>query len=175
MQCPACDNALQPITVGTLTVDGCDGGCGGLWFDAFELKRVDETHESTGESLLDLRRDANLRIDADKRRSCPKCPSMVMMRHYTSPKKLVLVDECPSCGGFWLDAGELAALRSEHATEVERDQAMHERLSEMFDPLLDEAGTLRQERLDQSLKLARALRFICPSNYLPGKQSWGAF
>lgn len=175
MQCPACDNALRPITVGTLTVDACDGGCGGLWFDAFELKKVDETHESAGEDLLNLRRDPSVQVDHDQRRSCPKCPSIVMMRHYTSPKKLVLVDQCPGCGGYWLDAGELAALRSEHSSEVERDQAMRERLSEMFDPLLETASAERKERLDQTMKLAHMLRFICPSHYLPGKQKWGAF
>jgi len=98
-----------------------------------------------------------------------------MMRHYMSPKKLVLVDECPGCGGFWLDAGELAALRGEHVTEVERDKVMQERLSEMFDPMLEEASKLRDERLEQSMRLARTLRFICPTNYVPGKQGWGAF
>lgn len=175
MHCPACDNVLQPITVGTLTVDGCDGGCGGLWFDAFEIKKVDETHESAGAELLDLRRDGALQVDHERRRKCPKCPDMVMMRHYTSPKKLVLVDECPSCGGYWLDAGELAALRNEHATENERDQAMNDRLAEMFDPMLEEASELRRERLEKSLQVARMVRFICPSHYLPGKQHWGAF
>lgn len=175
MQCPACDHALQPVTVGSLTVDACEGGCGGLWFDAFELKKVDEAHESEGEALLNVRRDPGLQVDHERRRHCPRCANIVMMRHFTSPKKLVLVDECPSCGGYWLDAGELAALRSEHATEAERTQATRDRLSQLFDPLLEEAGALRHERVEQALRLARTLRFICPSAYVPGKQEWGAF
>lgn len=175
MRCPACDTPLTPLTVGTLTVDACEGGCGGLWFDAFELKKVDEAHESAGEALLDVRRDPSVRVDHERRRNCPKCTSLVMMRHYTSPKKLVQVDECPGCGGFWLDAGELAALRGEHATEIERDAAIQGRLAELFDPMLEEASELRRERLEKSLQVATMLRFICPSHYLPGKQEWGAF
>lgn len=158
MKCPACAHDLLPVTVGDLTVDACDGGCGGLWFDAFELKKVDEAHESAGEALLNVRRNDGLHIDHERRRSCPKCDSIVMMRHFTSPKKLVVVDECPSCGGHWLDAGELAAMRNEHATEVERDRATSERLSELFDPMLATAGEQNNERLEQSMRLAKLLR-----------------
>ena len=35
------------------------------------------------------------------------------MRHFFSPKRRVEVDECPNCGGYWLDAGELAAIQGE--------------------------------------------------------------
>lgn len=162
MNCPACAHDLQPLTVGNLTVDACDGGCGGLWFDAFELKKVDEAHESVGE-LLNVRRNDGLHVDHERRRNCPKCLSIVMMRHFTSPKKLVVVDECPSCGGYWLDAGELAAMRNEFATEVERDQATRERLSELLDPLLAEAGEQHNERREQSTRLAKMLRFLGPT------------
>ena len=36
MKCPACFNELTELQVGNLTVDACQGGCGGIWFDAFE-------------------------------------------------------------------------------------------------------------------------------------------
>jgi len=36
------------------------------------------------------------------------------------------VDECPKCAGFWLDAGELAGIRSEFATQEERKAAAQE-------------------------------------------------
>src|ERR1044071_6617213 len=41
MQCPACFNELSPFHVGSVAVDVCQGSCGGIWFDAFELQRVD--------------------------------------------------------------------------------------------------------------------------------------
>ncbi|MHC4573105.1 MAG: zf-TFIIB domain-containing protein [Planctomycetota bacterium] len=30
MNCPACSNQLQQMTVGNVTVDVCKGGCGGI-------------------------------------------------------------------------------------------------------------------------------------------------
>ena len=52
MQCPACYNQLSPFQVGNVTVDVCQGGCGGIWFDAFELQRVDDQAEAAGEAML---------------------------------------------------------------------------------------------------------------------------
>ena len=49
MKCPACEKELQQITIETITLDVCEGGCGGIWFDNFELEKVDEPHESAGE------------------------------------------------------------------------------------------------------------------------------
>ena len=42
MKCPACKNPLLEKDAEGMTLDVCYGGCGGIWFDAFELQRVDE-------------------------------------------------------------------------------------------------------------------------------------
>ena len=42
MKCPACGNELSQMVAGEITVDVCKGGCGGIWFDHFELQKVDE-------------------------------------------------------------------------------------------------------------------------------------
>ena len=39
MNCPACGNVLKEMTVSDISVDVCQGGCGGIWFDNFELKK----------------------------------------------------------------------------------------------------------------------------------------
>ena len=80
MECPACSNSLQQMTVGDVTVDVCKGGCGGIWFDNFELKKFDEPHESAGQTLLDIERDQTMVLDYEKRLNCPKCKDAVMMR-----------------------------------------------------------------------------------------------
>jgi Zn-finger nucleic acid-binding protein len=33
------------------------------------------------------------------------------------------VDQCPNCNGYWLDAGELAAVRAEKAQEQHMGEA----------------------------------------------------
>ena len=67
MNCPACPNQLQQMTVDDITVDVCKGGCGGIWFDNFELKKFDEPHEAAGEELLDVDRDQSLVVDTEKK------------------------------------------------------------------------------------------------------------
>ena len=172
MKCPACPNALQQISIGDVTVDACKGGCGGIWFDSYELKKFDEPHEAQGELLLDIERDESMIIDHSKRLKCPKCDDIVMMRHFFSVKKHVEVDECPGCAGFWLDAGELRKMRTLFNTEEERHQAAEQYFSEVFDDKLDAA---KAEAGSKGQNIANMFRFICPSYYIPGKQKWGAF
>jgi len=101
------------MQVGSLVVDACQGGCGGVWFDAFELQRVDEEEEQAGEALLHIKRDERVRVDPARKRDCPRCSGVRLHRHFFSAKRRVEVDECPNCGGYWLDAGELAQVRAE--------------------------------------------------------------
>jgi len=175
MKCPACSNSLQEMTVGDVTVDVCKGGCGGIWFDQFEFKKFDEPHESQGQALLEIERNPALTIDHTKRLKCPRCDNVVMMRHFFSVKKEVDVDECPGCGGFWLDAGELCKIRSLFNTEEERHKAADEYFSEVFGDEFAAMQAESEEKLAKVRKISNMFRFICPSHYIPGKQNWGAF
>ena|SRR5436309_3318207 len=122
MRCPACLNELTQIQVGTLVVDVCQGGCGGIWFDAFELQRVDEEHEAAGEALLQIQAQKNPVLDPARKRECPRCDGIKLKWHFFSGKRSVEVDECPNCGGYWLDAGELEKIRAEKS-QTSREQA----------------------------------------------------
>jgi len=42
MNCPACGTAMTEMTVGNVKVQACKGGCGGLWFDEWQLGKVDQ-------------------------------------------------------------------------------------------------------------------------------------
>ena len=124
MKCPACFNELTPLPVGSVTVDVCQGGCGGIWFDAFELQRIDREDETATQWLMNVERDLHVQVDPYRKRECPRCTGVKLMRHFHSPKRRVEVDECPGCGGFWLDAGELARIRAE--IHVQRQAARGE-------------------------------------------------
>jgi hypothetical protein len=136
------------MTVEEVDLDVCVGECGGIWFDRYELTKVDEANESAGEQLLHIEKNSpDASVDRERRIACPKCPDVVMMRHFSSVKREVTIDECPSCGGFWLDAGELAAIRSEFATVEERERAAAQYFSEVFDPELAAARAETQKEL----------------------------
>ena len=118
MKCPACFNELTQLTIGGVTVDACEGGCAGIWFDAFELQRVDEEHEVAGDQVLHLQRDPALAVDFQRKRDCPRCAGIKLKRQLFNPQVRVEVDHCPQCAGYWLDAGELEKIRAEKASSA---------------------------------------------------------
>ena len=176
MNCPACGHSLGRRSAGGVDVDVCDGGCGGIWFDHFELGKLDESSESAGEALLAVRRDPGVVVDPAERYRCPKCTDdVVLMRHFWSVKREVTIDECPECGGIFLDVGELARIRSEFGSEDARQAAADAYFHDVADPLLDRQRAADEAELEHAQKLAHALRFVTPSWYLPGKQAGAAF
>lgn len=129
MKCPACFNELTKRQAGSLEVDVCQGGCGGVWFDAFELQKVDEEEERAGEHLLEIERDQSVIIDPSRKRQCPRCEDVKLMRHFFSAKRRIEVDQCPNCNGYWLDAGELAAVRAERAQQEQLNETARSTVS----------------------------------------------
>lgn len=169
MECPACGNQLEGIEVGGVKVDFCRGHCGGIWFDQYELRKFDEPHESAGESLLEMERDENLVVDHERRRNCPRCTDMVMMRHFFSVKHQVEVDECAGCAGIWLDFGELGTIRSQFESDEERNRAA----DLYFSYCESELEAIRKKNADERVKTRRIsnmLRFLSPSRYLAGNK-----
>ena len=175
MECPACSGTLHEVVVEDITLDVCREGCAGIWFDNYELDKVDEAHESAGEPLLEIARNERVRVDHTRKRSCPRCDGQVMMQHFFSVKREVEVDECPACGGFWLDHGELGAIRTQFDTEDERKEAAEAYFEEVFGEDLDKMRSESREKLERVQRITRIFRFLCPSYYIPGKQSWGAY
>jgi uncharacterized protein len=62
----------------------------------------------------DLIKDRRARLDEERARAeralhimrCPRCGAKLVERRHHH----VIIDECPECGGTWLDKGELALL-----------------------------------------------------------------
>ena len=102
MNCPACGRGLKQLTVSDVTVDVCKGGCGGIWFDQFELKKFDEPHEAEGQELLEVDRDPGVSVDHTQRLKCPKCADMVMMRHLSASRERWKWTSAPDVPAFGL-------------------------------------------------------------------------
>ena len=118
MKCPACANEMTAMKLGGVTVDVCQGGCAGIWFDVFELHKVDEQNEVPEEWLLRSQRDPDIQIDSSRLRNCPRCSDIKLKRHFFSAHRQIEVELCPGCGGYWLDAGELEKIRAEKAAST---------------------------------------------------------
>ena len=109
MKCPSCKNPLREKGAGGMTLDVCYGGCGGIWFDATELERVSASAASTLHTIWQVP-VSNVKLTEP--RLCPRC-DLVLDRKWFSDTKQVEIDQCPKCGGIWLDAGEFTRIYDE--------------------------------------------------------------
>ncbi len=110
MKCPAGKNPLREKNAGDMTLDMCYGGCGGIWFDATELERVSARAATTLHSIWNVPR-TNVKLTEP--RMCPRCPEQKLDCKWFSDLKRVEIDQCPKCGGIWLDAGEFSRIYDE--------------------------------------------------------------
>ncbi|MGE0268768.1 MAG: zf-TFIIB domain-containing protein [Candidatus Omnitrophota bacterium] len=177
MLCPRTGKSMKEIELGGVKVD-VSTGCGGVWFDHFEIKKFDEEHESEGEELVKaMEKYADPSVDVKPKVKCPRCEDITLLRRYFSPKRQVTVDECGKCGGFWLDLGELLTIRKQFKTEKERNQAGEKFVNEVFmnNPEVKAMQAKGKEDLKKARRVANVFKYICPSHYIPGDQDWGAF
>lgn len=176
MKCPRTGKPMKEIEINGIKVD-ISTGCGGVWFDNFELTKFDEPFECAGEKLIEAcapYHDES--IDTEPRLQSPRHPEVTMMRRAFSIKRKVEIDECPKCAGIWLDPGELHAIRSLFASEEAKNSAADAHFEELFQsPEIKAMREESQANLQKARRFAGMFRFICPTYYIPGKQDWGAF
>jgi Zn-finger nucleic acid-binding protein len=168
---------MKEVEIQGVKVDISEG-CGGVWFDNLEFEKFDEAKESAGDKLVDLMASfskGKKPVDLSKRVNCPRCPDTVLMRHFESSLRRITIDQCPSCGGIWLDAGELADYRKLFPSEEDKKKVNEEFIATNIMPMLKREAQKEEEKLKQAQRVANVFRFICPSYYIPGKQKGAAF
>jgi len=166
IDCPACHRPLTILAVGRTLIDVCHAGCGGIWFDQFELQRFDEHHEGEGRLATHIERDPDVTRDPAQRLRCPRCRDVVLRRHFFSVKQQVEVDSCPGCGGYWLDHGELGRLRAEFTTAAARAQATEKFLDELDDEHITKPCPQAMTKANRAQSLAAMMRLV-GSRYAP--------
>jgi len=85
-------------------IDQCEG-CGGIWFDAFELFKVKLGEAQGIESLDSDRLRAPSGIDNPRLLCSRDRTALVQYKDPNFPSELILM-RCPKCQGFWLNRGE---------------------------------------------------------------------
>lgn len=119
MDCLRCEGELFVMKNGDVKIDVCVKSCGGIWFDPFELKKMNERSEIYGDFMSEIFKVGNKVIDREPRLDCPKC-GIKMMRHFNSVLKKVEIDQCSQCYGHWLDGGEIITMINQFNTPEER-------------------------------------------------------
>lgn len=164
MSCPACGNELTPQKVNHITLQVCDGGCGGLWLNWFDLETFDQLQPPAMEPVA-IHLDENRKFNPPLQLCCPHCTHLVMNRRFIPVIDDVLVDECPSCGGIWLSADELNEIRE----QLENEGADWQ-IGAAYTPKTDaESGDTRQAQRDR--RFMNACHFLCSSRQITQHQT----
>lgn len=112
LTCPACGEDMQKIFIPTpgINIDICTRGCGGIFFDNREFKLFDNPDKDI-EDLIDATENNDFKpVDESLDRICPACGAK-MVKNFANRYKEIQIDECYTCGGKFLDHGELTKLR----------------------------------------------------------------
>lgn len=127
INCPACGEEMEKIYLPEqkFHVDICTKGCGGIFLDNREYKKLDEEHEDITPILNAVKDKEFKRVSDTQLRICPACGHK-MVKHYASQLKEILIDECYNCGGTFFDNGELIKTRKQYKTEEERIEAFNQ-------------------------------------------------
>ena len=115
--CPACGAEMKKIFLPSagVNVDICLNGCGGIFLDNREFKLIDEQFEKLEDVILAAENnDFSVKVDKDAVRICPACGAN-MVKNPTSRSGETVIDECYTCGGKFLDHGELTKIRKNNS------------------------------------------------------------
>ena len=166
MNCPICQKEMVVEDFGGVNIDVCRDGCKGLWFDWLELAKLDEKNEGLGAALQEALSFERANDETRGQVKCPKC-SLLMHIHKYEAAKEVNIDECYQCGVFFLDSGELKAIKEAFMSEEERDVYMQKLLdgSEEFKNAQDD---LEKEKA-RTEAIRRLTKFMRVSYYITGK------
>lgn len=110
LNCPCCGGELKEVYAEAnygrvLLLDQCHG-CGGVWFDKWELYFVKPGSLKTLEAV-DVKGLLAPHTDKCGRNQCPKCSSELVAFNDPFLPKDASIKRCPACSGIWLNRGEL--------------------------------------------------------------------
>lgn len=104
MSCPKCSTNMETIKLAGIELDSCPF-CNGCWMDRQEVSQMTR---SRGEGRLQVQLEHTKPSDLH----CPRCRrASMLVGHHVAIQNLVL-DQCQTCEGVWLDRGELTTLLS---------------------------------------------------------------
>jgi Zn-finger nucleic acid-binding protein len=111
MQCPNCHKPLTGIDYEGVHIEICPV-CGGDWLGAGQLTNILKARQTrfTEQECLAIAQVAKITYvklpNLDRHLVCPECGGTTHPINYGDDTGIV-IDKCATCGGVWLDRGEL--------------------------------------------------------------------
>ncbi len=114
MVCPKCQGEMSKASFSGIDVERCLD-CSGLWFDALEVQDLRQLKGSEALDTGDAQRGAQQ--DAIGKIKCP-VHAVTMIRMVDREQPHVWYEQCPTCFGIYLDAGEFRDLKDRSLTDL---------------------------------------------------------
>jgi uncharacterized protein len=124
MNCPKCMEPMAQVYYAGVAVDRCTV-CKGIFFDELEKEQLQEIKDGEG---VDIGSSAlGARFNTRNRINCPRCGNpMICMADPNQPH--IWFEHCTTCGGSFLDAGELHDLKHHDLLDLLKDFTIRKRL-----------------------------------------------
>jgi len=149
MKCPACGGNMEEKDFGNVKVDVCSN-YHGLWFDNFEIEKLDESTEGSGKELLKALSE-QFKNNKEVPMKCPSCATALHKHRYRMSN--VVIDECYSCGGVFLNSGELALIRD----SFKNDEKIEKELNFIYKEKVGDNPISKKEPLEKKISLLESL------------------
>jgi Zn-finger nucleic acid-binding protein len=134
-----------------------------------EILKLDGQRPGGGARLLHVPRAAGVRFFRDVEAICPHCETSLLLRHFFSRERDVEVCQCPKCGGFWVDSGELAGIVK--TAEEKQKQAVESYFKTIFDQRIAKMNLANEDILGSARSIVKIFLFLCPEKFQPLKTS----
>lgn len=145
---PATGLPMKSIVVLGVTIDVCPQ-TGGIWFDEGELQLI---KGASVRAFVDLEKiavpEATPAPQAATARQCPNDQTPLRTYRYLFNSN-VFLDECPKCGGIWIDDGELQSMhlvlaeQSAYPTEIPKEVVAQMELARFESEHLDRMALIK--------------------------------
>ncbi len=119
MKCPVCQNQMAEKDLSRTKVYFCENGCKGILLSWKELIKLSKDNEQLAGMLDEALNSPRQNETARKPLACPACN--IKMHQHIFDSTMINVDECYSCGSFFLDSGELPAIRKRYSDRKNKE------------------------------------------------------
>ena len=167
MNCPSCDNTLTSQNEAGIQAQVCAGGCGGLWLEGRQVKKVRDRLPGAGVHLLDIPRAEGVHVFRDVQHVCPHCRTTLLYRHCFDRQLELEIDQCAKCAGFWLETGPLPDIVSLGKSSADRARNAGQFFHVLIDEKVANMNFVNHDTLEAAQQIVLIFRFLTPPDLFP--------